>query len=389
MDELEAILETGGAAAVEIAASALAERGGTVGHCPNCNHPMIGPYCAVCGQPINTHRRTLGNLLHEFFKDIVSFDSRILRTARALLFQPGELPNSFREGRTQRYMPAVRLYLFVSLLFFLFLSVTGIAFMQLSLNITTSQTIADKAGNVFLITDGKRVPMKGYTADAKGNVYLSVPGAQKALVPDMKADTAASPDNITNTVTTKARFFEHTGAEHPNYSPEVKAALVKLRAEALADEKKGNLSWIERGVFTTLQNLETDPAALNGPLMTWIPRILFLLLPLFALLLAAFYWRQRKQFYFVDHLVFSLSMHTFAFVVLIAAAVAAQFFSGSPILALMAGVLALYLLVSLKRFYGQGWGKTCLKFVAIGFIYPVFFLGPALGVAIAASVVTA
>ena len=93
MDELEAILETGGAAAVEIAASALAERGGTVGHCANCGHPMIGPYCAVCGQPINTHRRSLGHLLHEFFKDIISFDSRILRTARALLLEPGELPS--------------------------------------------------------------------------------------------------------------------------------------------------------------------------------------------------------------------------------------------------------------------------------------------------------
>jgi len=110
-------------------------------------------------------------------------------------------------------------------------------------------------------------------------------------------------------------------------------------------------------------------------------RILFLLLPLFALLLAAFYWRRRKQFYFVDHLVFSLSLHTFAFVVLIAAAIAAQYISGPWILALTAGVVALYLLLSLKRFYGQGWGKTCLKFVAIGFIYPVFFLAPALGVA--------
>jgi hypothetical protein len=389
MDELEAILETGGAAAVEIAASALAERGGTVGKCANCGHPMIGPFCAVCGQPINTHRRTLGRMLHEFFKDVISFDSRILRTARALLFQPGELPKSFREGRAQRYMPAVRLYLFVSLLFFLFLSATGIAFIQLSLNVTTSQTVADEAGNVFLIKDGKRAPMTGYTADAKGNVYLSVPGAPKELVPDMKADTAASDNNVTNTVTTKARFFEHIGAEHPNYSPEMKASLVKLRAEALADEKKGNLSRVEHGTFTTLQNLETDPAALNRPLLTWIPRILFLLLPLFALLLAAFYWRHRKQFYFVDHLVFSLSLHTFAFVVLIAAAIAAQYISGPWILALTAGVVALYLLLSLKRFYGQGWGKTCLKFVAIGFIYPVFFLAPALGVAILASVVAA
>jgi hypothetical protein len=389
MDELEAILETSGAAAVEIAASALAERGGTVGKCANCGHPMIGPYCAVCGQPINTHRRTLGHLLHEFFKDVISFDSRILRTVRALLFEPGELAQAFRQGRTQRYMPALRLYLFVSLLFFLFLSATGIAFMQLSLNITTSQTVADKAGNVFLIKDGKRALMTGFKADAKGNVYLSRPGAPKVFVHGMKADTSTSDNNINNTVTTKARFFERIGAEHPKYSPEAKAALVKMRAEAVADEAKGNVNWLERAVFTTLQNLETNPAALNEPILKWVPRILFLLLPLFALLLAAFYRGQRKQFYFVDHLVFSLSMHTFAFVALIAAAGAAQIISDVWVAWLTAAVLALYLLLALKRFYGQSWIRTGLKFVAIGINYPLFFLGPALAAAVVASVLGA
>ena len=66
-----------------------------------------------------------------------------------------------------------------------------------------------------------------------------------------------------------------------------------------------------------MARIAADPAALNGPLTTWIPRILFLLLPLYALLLAVFYWRQRKKFYLVDHLIFSLSVHTFLFVALI------------------------------------------------------------------------
>ncbi len=388
MDELEAILETSGAAAVEIAASALAERGGTVGKCANCGHPMIGPYCAVCGQPINTHRRTIGHLLHEFFKDIISFDSRILRTVRALLFQPGELPKSFHEGRTQRYMPAVRLYLFVSLLFFLFLSATGIALVQLTLQVSTEQIVADKSGNVFIIKDGRRLAMKGFKADAKGNVYLAKKDAPRIAIPRMKADISTTKD-VTNTVTTKIRFFERIGAEHQKVPPEVKAALDKFGAEVAVDAKSSDGNRLVANIYGNLKKLEIDPAALNGPLMTWIPRILFLLLPLFALLLGVFYWRLRKQFYFVDHLIFSLGMHTFGFIVLIAAAIAAQYISGLWVGGLAIGVLAIYLLLSLKRFYGQGWGKTCLKFVAIGFIYPVFFLAPALGAAIVASVVAA
>jgi hypothetical protein len=384
MDELEAILETGGAAAVEIAASALAERGGTVGHCPNCAHPMIGPYCAICGQPHNTHRRTLGHLLHEFFKDIVSFDSRILRTARALLFQPGELPRAFREGRTQRYMPAVRLYLFVSLLFFLFLSVSGIAIMQFDIHMVTYRLVTDKSGNVYRIENGVRAAMEGFKAGANGDVNLEQEGAPRILVPRMKVD-----GSINNTITTKPMFFQRIGSQHQSLPPAVKAALAEIEAKSLAAAKKSQHGWILTDIYSTLQKLETDPAALNGPLMTWIPRILFLLLPLFALVLAVFYWRKRQQFYFVDHLVFSLSVHTFAFAVLIAAAVAAQFIAGVWVAGLTIGVLALYLLLSLKRFYAQSWSRTALKFVGIAFIYNVFFLAPALSAAIVASVVAA
>src|SRR6185312_7910290 len=130
MDELEAILETSAASAVEIAASAMAERGQQVHPCPNCTKPMIGAYCAVCGQERDTHRRSVWGLIRLLVIDVVSFDSRILRTGYALVTKPGELALAFREGRTQRYLPALRLYLFVSLIFFLILGVTNIAIMQ-------------------------------------------------------------------------------------------------------------------------------------------------------------------------------------------------------------------------------------------------------------------
>jgi hypothetical protein len=106
-------------------------------------------------------------------------------------------------------------------------------------------------------------------------------------------------------------------------------------------------------------------------------------------LLAVFYWRKRKEFYFVDHIVFSLTMHTFFFVILIVAALAAQLIAGTWVAFFVVGAMSLYLLLSLKRFYGQSWLRTGLKFVGIAFIYNVFFLGPALAAALIASVVAA
>jgi hypothetical protein len=379
MDEFEAILETGAAAAVEIAASALAERGEAVGPCPNCGKPMIGAYCAVCGQERDTHRRSIRQLLHAVFEDIVGFDSRILRTALALLFQPGELTNAFREGRTQRYLPALRLYLFVSLIFFLTLSATHIALVQFDLTVTTERFFADKQGNVFVSKDGKTTALANFKADAKGNVTIDS-GDSHIAVPGMKAD-----GSITNNVSTTPHFFLPIGADQVKISPVIRNELQGLGKESLSKANQDS-SWLLRPLYATLVKLETDPAALNGPLTEWMPRVLFFLLPVFALLLALFYVRKRRQFYFVDHLVFSLNYHSFLFVALLAAAVLAQFLSGGAVGALLFFAVAAYLLLAMKRSYGQGWLITSAKFFGVFFIYLFFILVPAFGILMAASV---
>ena len=378
MEELGAIIETGGIAAVEIAASALAERGEEAPPCPSCGKPMIGPYCAICGQSRNTHRRSLRHLVHELVQDIVSFDSRILRTVRALLLRPGELPCAFREGRTQPYVPAVRLYLFVSLLFFLFLSATGLAFLQLGLRVTSVTFDHDAAGHVIKVTNGVRTMVPGLHSDPSGNITVEKAGI---ALPGTKADGHST----THTITTKAEFFRPLGAADVKVNPEVQQRLDRVRGEMHKDKQDSGLFY--RGLNNTMTKLQTDPAALNEPLMTWIPRILFVLLPVFALLLALFYRGLRRDYLFVDHLVFSLTLHSFAFVVLIAAACASQVMADGWLVALTVLLLSLYFVLSLKRFYRQGWVRTGLKFAGIAFIYPVFFLGPALVLALIASII--
>ena len=143
-DDFEAIIETGAALGVEAAASAAARGEGNARTiCPNCGAKLVGPYCAQCGQERDTHRRSLVALIHDFVQDVVNLDSRILRTARALLFEPGELPRAFRQGRTRAYVPAVRLYLFVTLVFFVMLSFGNLALIQLEVTATPMQVSYD------------------------------------------------------------------------------------------------------------------------------------------------------------------------------------------------------------------------------------------------------
>jgi hypothetical protein len=374
-----------GASAVEKAASVLAEQGHETAACHNCTLPTIGPFCAVCGQERDTHRRSVFNLIRDLIEDIVSFDSRILRTAIALLVEPGEIPKAFREGRTVRYMPALRLYFFVSLAFFLILSTAGIAIVQFEVTATPTKLSRDASGNYF-------EPNPAYDKDDPDSRML------KPLIEVPKA-RAERPGGLFDFSTTE-HFFSRIGAYRSKLTPAQRAQLTEdnsfnVRFETIQGKPLKNKADIEKAkriggtikkdIDSGISRLASDPAALNGPLTVWIPRVLFLLLPLYALLLAVFYWRQRRKFYLVDHLIFSLSVHTFLFVLLIVDVGLAQIMSDSIVVMLTLVALAVYIFIAMKRFYEQGWFWTTFKFVAVSFVYSTFFLAPALAAVIAIS----
>ncbi len=377
VDDIEAIVETGSAAAIEIAASALAERGGKTGTCANCTHSLVGPYCAICGQPTKTRRRSVRGLLHDFFVDLVNFDSRILRTGRALLLQPGELPKAFRENRTVPYVPSIRLYFFVTLVFFVLLSLTGIAIVQVIVTATPIKIVWDAKGNAFY-------PNPAFAnMDAEDARDPDVKKYVPRLIPIDKAKALRPGGHYT--FSTQAYFFSRIGAYHSTLNKEQQARLQDLPHIQFDGKAKATAASIERNVDNTMAKLAADPAALNGPLTTWMPRALFLLLPLYALILALFHIRRRKDFYLVDHLVFSLSIHTFAFVTLIAAALLAQVISGLWVAWIVFAVMSVYIFLAMKRFYAQGWFLTTVKFLFISGIYTIFCLLPAVGAVFAIS----
>ena len=369
-DDIEAILETGGAAAIEIAASALAERGAKTGNCANCTHTLVGPYCAICGQPSKTRRRSVRHLVQDFFKDLVNFDSRILRTGRALLFQPGELPKAFRENRTVPYVPSIRLYFFVSLVFFVLLSLTGIAIVQVIVTATPIKIVWVN-GEAYYAN-----PAFGQMDAADANdpdVKKFVP----RLIHMNKAKALRPGGHFT--FSTQAYFFARIGAYHTTLTAEQRQRLLEVPNIQFDGKAKATAATFQRNFDDTMAKLAADPAALNAPLTTWMPRALFLLLPLYALILALFHVRRRKDFYLVDHLVFSLSIHTFTFVALILAAGLAQVIAGEWVAWLLFAVISLYIFLAMKRFYEQGWWMTSLKFLFISGIYTVFCLLPAVG----------
>jgi hypothetical protein len=95
---------------------------------------------------------------------------------------------------------------------------------------------------------------------------------------------------------------------------------------------------------------------------------LFFLLPVFALFLKLLYFR-KKQFYYVDHAVLSLHYFSLIFILLIVSNYILDAIFGTAIFTVLAFVwMSAYLLIAMKRLYGQKWGITILKFVTLGIL---------------------
>ena len=91
-------------------------------NCRNCGSRLQGSFCSDCGQEARNLDLSLRQLLGELFGNLVSFDSRVWRTAVPLLFRPGDLTARYLAGQRVRFVPPIRLYVFVSIVYFLLLA---------------------------------------------------------------------------------------------------------------------------------------------------------------------------------------------------------------------------------------------------------------------------
>jgi len=217
-------------------------------HCRNCDARMRGQYCARCGQRARLRMITLWELLRDVVGEIFEHDSRVWRSLIPLLFRPGYLTSEYLAGRQMRYMPPVRMYLFLSIVFFVVaaLGPDNGAVLQSEGGFTFSDTPPADDGEEAIDTDE---------------------GFQCNIPPDFG-----------------------TG-----------------------------VGWLDR-IFTperleqTCQKIAADHAAsFLKALVDNLPAMMFLFLPVLALVLKVLYLGSRR--YYTEHLLFALHYHAFFFLI--------------------------------------------------------------------------
>ncbi len=345
-------------------ASAAAATGAALA-CLSCAATITGPFCASCGQKNDDLRRSSFVLFKDFVTDTFSFDSRMWRTLGLMAAAPGLVPTSYSHGKRSRYTPPVRLFLVVSFLFFLVLGVTHTMFVAVEVTEKSPQRIAaDKANYEEALNEAR--------PEARAAIEKAQEKSQAVVIDGEKVDC---------NIDVKARFFVRPQdlvfdeekwracSESIVATAEVEISVSKDRGENNQIDNRLKEEEVKRGfrrVVAGINQMVSNPTAFNSEINTWLPRVMFFMAPLLALILTIFI-RGRDALYF-DHLVLSLYSHATGFAIIGAAIVIAQLGVSNTFPAAMAA-LGIYFIAALKRAYNRGWVKTVYSTAFTALLY--------------------
>ncbi|HXQ64084.1 MAG TPA: DUF3667 domain-containing protein [Steroidobacteraceae bacterium] len=296
--------------------------------CANCDAPLTGPYCAQCGQHAHESARSVGTLLHDGWHVLTHLDGRLWRTLAALLLHPGRLTHEYFAERRARYLPPVRLYLVVSVLFFALATIgphrdARTAVDALAKDPTASADIAEarhELQQALKRPDGAAGP---------------IPGAAKGFIIGVDTQDCEKLDS--------------------------------------------SINWLKEPLRRACRrNVGDSGRAAMRVFVASIPKVMFLFLPLMALLMLLLYWRPRR--YYVEHLVFFLHTHAALFLVLLAQLTLSGLTAWLPALARVGGIARFagfvyavwYVYRAMRDYYGQRRWLTLAKLTAVGLAYMVF-----------------
>lgn len=87
--------------------------------CLNCNTVLQGRFCHMCGQENIEQREPIIKIILSFIENITFFNSKFFKTLIPFVFKPGFLTKEYNRGRRNTYLSPVKMYFFLSFLFFL------------------------------------------------------------------------------------------------------------------------------------------------------------------------------------------------------------------------------------------------------------------------------
>ena len=332
----------------------------TTEQCKNCEKTFDSSfeYCPYCGQEA-ADNLTIGVLFSNTIDNYISIDARFFRSFGTLMLKPGVLARRFVDGKRLKYLHPAQFYLFVSVIFFFIFSFT-------IRKADNEVSEAIKKGMEQEITLDS-IPIKQDSlalAEAKKVLKKSQKtiGLTDEEISEIDSVMASDPEIVTLDFGFRREKLDSLIAAGAPLDQKTKAMGMKEDADAFT----------RRFYTQILKFYEQRGGGILQALYDTIPVAMFLLMPLFALLLKVFYW---KPAIFAHHLVFSFYFFTFIFTTFCTILLVNKVWE-IPIWleVLICFSFVIYLMLALRNFYRSSWVGAFFKAGIISFLYMLFIL---------------
>jgi hypothetical protein len=351
-------------------------------------------------------KETVWHLVTHFFNDITHFDGKFFETVKLLLRKPGFLSAQYVAGRRASFLNPIRMYVFTSAIFFIIVfSLTNPIKMNVEgperkRGLVELERAKFKQDSIFSHSRDKEDMEDAQRASTRYKMRIA---AVKHIYGD-STDRKFSDEELDLAI-----IEDMTDSLQRGDVPQV----VKDRLKQTIKERQNNQSnenmsffglnrgyhtvegydsaqqklpedfrdgWFKRALVHKLIHLQdeyrTDKKAfkehLKENILHSFPKILFITLPLFALILNILYFRHKKQYYYVDHGIFTIHVYCATFILLLMAILVNKLGDMTGLgwvqvisIIIQLGIwfyILIYLYKAMRGFYHQGRFKTFVKY---------------------------
>jgi Protein of unknown function (DUF3667) len=355
-------------------------------HCENCGAQLQGHWCAKCGQPAIDYRRSFRHVIADLLNEFLNWDSKFFATMVLLLIRPWKLTNQFLAGHRVRYVHPLRLYLLASILFF-FAATYGIksAHLQpINLSPSTRAEIRSELEQenvppevrekIEQALGGKPIASEKRAALEEQLKNENLPKEARDAIQQRLHYGDPSPMDA------RTKLEDTIKALTPDVRTKVEESLKKAQDKAVIfeadkEEKPNDMpKWLEKRAREKFGEHGTNIQLFLVTLMSNLPYMMLACIPLFACVLKLLY--VRRHIFYIDHLIYALHIHTFAYVEIILIVLATIGLNRTVpgpiagwIIALLWIVFLVQIFLSIRRVYRQGWFISIFKFFFGGFVY--------------------